>query len=75
MERYRQVRVHTAHGRFTGYVLMALSPFLALALSFINPEHMGLLFSDPIGQMLVVVAIVMQIVGYCWIRQVVKIEV
>ena len=25
----RQVRVHTAHGRFTGYVLMALPAFLA----------------------------------------------
>ena len=36
----RQVRVHTAHGRFTGYVLLALPAFLAVALSFINPEHM-----------------------------------
>src|SRR3954464_10252119 len=34
----RQVRVHTAHGRFTGYVLMALPAFLAVALSFINPD-------------------------------------
>jgi tight adherence protein B len=33
----RQVRVHTAHGRFTGYVLMALPAFLAVALMFINP--------------------------------------
>src|SRR2546422_52779 len=44
----RQVRVHTAHGRFTGYVLLGLPGFLALALSFINPEHMDLLFKDPI---------------------------
>ncbi len=36
----RQVRVHTAHGRFTGYVLLALPAALAVALSFINPEHM-----------------------------------
>ena len=34
----RQVRVHTAHGRFTGYVLMALPASLAVALSFINPD-------------------------------------
>ena len=26
----RQVRVHTAHGRFTGYVLLALPAFLLL---------------------------------------------
>ena len=45
----RQVRVHTAHGRFTGYVLLALPAALAVALSFINPEHMKLLFSERDG--------------------------
>ena len=71
----RQVRVHTAHGRFTGYVLLALPAFLALALSFLNPEHMDLLFKDPIGKMLIVTAITMQVVGWIWIKQVIKIEV
>ena len=71
----RQVRVHTAHGRFTGYVLLALPGFLAMALMVINPEHMGLLFRERIGQMLVMVAIVLQTIGYFWIRQVIKIEV
>jgi len=71
----RQVRVHTAHGRFTGYVLLALPAFLACALMFINPEHMSLLFTEHLGQMLVIAAIVMQTVGFFWIRQVIKIEV
>src|SRR5213083_1532786 len=56
----RQVRVHTAHGRFTGYVLLALPAFLGFALSIINPEHMKMLFDDKIGQMMIVAAIVMQ---------------
>jgi tight adherence protein B len=71
----RQVRVHTAHGRFTGYVLMALPAFLAVALSFINPEHMNRLFEERIGQMMILVSIIMQAVGFFWIRQVIKIEV
>jgi tight adherence protein B len=71
----RQVRVHTAHGRFTGYVLMALPAFLAVALMFINPEHMNLLFEEPIGQMMILVCIVMQATGFIWIKQIVKIEV
>lgn len=71
----RQVRVHTAHGRFTGYVLLALPAFLAVALSYINPAHMELLFKDRIGQMLIAAAIVMQTVGWIWIKRVVKIEV
>jgi tight adherence protein B len=68
----RQVRVHTAHGRFTGYVLPAA---LGVALSFINPDHMHMLFNEHLGQMLLVGAIVMQTIGFIWIRQVIKIEV
>ena len=71
----RQVRVHTAHGRFTGYVLLALPAFLAVALSFINPDHMKLLFEDRAGKMMIIGSIVMQAVGYFWIKQVIKIEV
>jgi tight adherence protein B len=71
----RQVRVHTAHGRFTGYVLLALPAALGVALSFINPDHMNLLFREHMGQVMLVIAIIMQTVGYLWIRQVIKIEV
>lgn len=71
----RQVRVYTAHGRLTGYVLLALPAVLCIALSFINPDHMNTLFRERMGQMLLMTAAVMQFIGYMWIRQVVKIEV
>jgi tight adherence protein B len=71
----RQVRVHTAHGRFTGYVLLSLPVALAVALSYINPGHMDLLFKEHMGQMMILGAIVMQTIGYIWIRKVIKIEV
>ena len=71
----RQVRVHTAHGRFTGYVLLALPAALAIALSMINPEHMETLFKEHMGQVMLMGAIVMQTIGFLWIRKVIKIEV
>jgi tight adherence protein B len=71
----RQVRVHTAHGRFTGYVLLILPAFLAVALSFINPDHMEGLFRERMGQGMLLGAMVLQAVGYVWIRKVIKIEV
>jgi tight adherence protein B len=71
----RQVRVHTAHGRFTGYVLLALPVVLCLALAYINPDHMNLLFRERMGQFMLMAAVVMQTIGYFWIRQVIKIEV
>ena len=71
----RQVRVHTAHGRFTGYVLLGLPAALAVALMFISPEHMNTLFQHPLGRTMLMGAGVMQTVGYFWIRQVIRIEV
>jgi tight adherence protein B len=71
----RQVRVHTAHGRFTAFVLLSLPPALGIALTLLNPEHMQLLFSDKMGQMMLLVALIMQAIGFVWIRKVIKIEV
>ena len=56
-------------------MLLALPAALGLALTWISPEHMKLLFNERLGQMLLMVAIVMQTVGFIWIRQVIKIEV
>ena len=71
----RQVRVYTAHGRLTGYVLLGLPAFLGVALMFINPDHMNLLFREEMGQQMLTAGIIMQFVGYMWIKQVIKIEV
>ena len=71
----RQVRVHTAHGRFTGYVLLALPAVLGIILSYLSPDHMNLLFTEEMGKKMLLGAGVMQTVGYFWIKQVIKIEV
>jgi tight adherence protein B len=71
----RQVRVHTAHGRFTGWVLMALPASLAMVMAYINPEHMQLLFEETMGRQMLMAAVVMQTIGYFWIQRVIKIEV
>ena len=54
---------------------MALPAALGVALAWINPEHMDLLFKERMGQMMIMGAIVMQTIGYFWIRKVIKIEV
>lgn len=71
----RQVRVHTAHGRFTGWVLLALPAALGVALSIISPDHMNTLFTEQLGKTMLIGAAVMQSIGYVWIRKVIKIEV
>ena len=65
----------TALGRFTGYVLLALPAALAVALSFISPEHIRSLFTPNMGQTMLSGAVVMQTIGFIWIKRVIKIEV
>jgi tight adherence protein B len=70
----RQVRVISAHGRITGWVLACLPPALGLATLAINPDHLGTLTGDPLGRQMIVVAIGLQVVGTLIIRKIVNVE-
>jgi tight adherence protein B len=71
----RQIRVYTAQGRMTGYLLSALPIIIFCILYMLNPEYMSILFTDPIGKILVTAAIVMQLLGFLWIRKIIRIEI
>jgi tight adherence protein B len=71
----RQLRVYTAQGRFSGYVLAVLPIAVGVAIYSINPPYIRLLFTDPVGKLLVLMAVVFQIVGFLWIRKIVDIEI
>jgi tight adherence protein B len=71
----RQIRVYTAQGRMTGYLLSALPVLLFSLLYTINPKYMSILFTDSIGKILIGVALSMQLVGFLWIRKIIKIEI
>src|SRR6266550_936305 len=64
----RQVRVHTAQGRLTMVLLMALPPTMVVVMLVLNPEFIRPLFTDPLGHILIVGGIVLQTVGYFFIR-------
>jgi tight adherence protein B len=71
----RQVRVYTAQGRMTGYLLSALPLIIFAILYTLNGKYMSILFTDPVGKILVGVAISMQLIGFVWIRKIIKIEI
>jgi len=71
----RQLRVYTAQGRFSGYVLAVLPIAVGSAIFVINREYMMILFQDRVGRLLLVAAVMLQILGYLWIRRIVSIEI
>ena len=71
----RQLRIHTAQGRMTGWVLSFLPVVLAFALYLVNPENMSLLWRRPIGLKLLYTAAGMTITGALIIRKIVNMEI
>ena len=69
----RQVRVLTAHGRITGWILAGLPPALAAAMFFVAPRNMRMLLSDPLGVQMIIGALVLQVTGTLIIRKLVNI--
>jgi len=71
----RQVMVHTAQGRMTGWILSFLPVVLGIALYLVNPNTMSLLWKRPIGLKLLYVAGGMTITGAKIIRKIVRMDV
>jgi tight adherence protein B len=71
----RQVRVHTAQGRLTGWILSFLPLALGIGLYLIDPGTMSILWTRPIGLKLMALSVVMTIIGGLVIRKIVNMEV
>src|SRR5262245_64928625 len=69
----RQIRVLTAHGRITGWILAGMPPALAAAMFVMSPGHIRMLMNDPLGVQMIIGALVLQIIGTLTIRKLVDI--
>lgn len=71
----RQVGVHTAQGRMTGWVLTFLPVALGTLLYFVNPEMMSVLWKNPTGIKMLWTAAGMMVVGGLIIHHIVNMDV
>lgn len=72
---YRDVQVKTAQGRLTAGILIALPPSMMAVLSMLNPHYIGVLFTDPKGPTVLLVAGALQIIGTLLLWKIINIEV
>ena len=71
----REIQVLTAEARLSMYALTAL-PFAAAAFMYLgNPTYMAPLFTDPIGHKALIIAAIMQVIGYVIIKKLIKIKI
>ena len=70
-----KIRALSAEGRFSGLILFFLPIVLGIILYQMNPEYMGLLFTDPMGQKLVLGGSCLMVIGAFVIKRLVMIKV
>jgi tight adherence protein B len=70
----RQIRVISAHGRISAWVLSALPPVLAAILFVLSPDFLRILWEEPLGVRLIAMAVSLQVLGTFIISRMVRIE-
>jgi tight adherence protein B len=71
----RQVKVYTAEGRISGYILVLLPVAVFIAFYLMRPEYMAVFFTERICKLVLVGAVVLQVVGFMIIRKIVNIRI
>jgi tight adherence protein B len=70
-----QLRIYTAQGRITGWILCGM-PFLMFALiSMVNPGYERILLTDPLGIHLIYAGLIMMVIGVLIVRKIIDIKV
>lgn len=70
-----EIRTLTAQGRLSGIIIGILPVALGFLLYAMNPSYIMLLFTHPIGRIMIVMAVIGEAVGAMVIRRIVAIEV
>jgi tight adherence protein B len=67
-----EIRVQTAQGRLTGWILSALPVVMLVLINIVNPGYSSILLHDPVGHKLIYVSLAMLTVGALIIRHIVN---
>ncbi len=70
-----QLRIHTAQGKITGWILGCMPFGLFAAINFLNPGYARILLEDPLGIQLIYIGLGLMAVGVWTIRKVIDIKV
>lgn len=71
----RQVRALSAEGRLSGTILSCTAPALLGILWLLSPRYVDMMFTHPMGNMMLVIGGVFQILGIIVIKRLVKMDV
>jgi tight adherence protein B len=72
---FANIRVLSAEGRLSAWILIALPIAAAGMISIMNPGYLKVLFVDPLGNRLIAGGLVSMVAGILWMRRIIRIRV
>lgn len=70
-----EIRAMTSQQRLTGLVLTFYPPALGLLLLALAPQLMKVMIEEPLGRVLLIVAVILQVIGAIVIRRILRLDV
>lgn len=70
----QEVRVLTSSGRISGLIIGLLPVVLLLILMIINPNYVSLFFNSKIGMIMIMISVILELIGFTFIRKIVDIR-
>ena len=67
-----EIRIHTAQGRMTGWILCALPIVMLVVINLVNPGYSNVLFTNPLGKEILYIGIGLLVTGGLVIRQIIN---
>jgi tight adherence protein B len=67
-----EIRIHTAQGRMTGWILCALPIVMLGVINIINPGYSNVLFTDPTGKKMLYTGVGLLALGGLIIRKIIN---
>jgi tight adherence protein B len=74
MDIRRLVKVLTAQGKFSSWVIAFVPLGILIFLVMVNPSHLDPLIHETVGQVASVMAVLMMMLGFYVIRRIITIE-
>ncbi len=77
-ERFRimgDLKTLTTSSRMSAWLLCGLPIFVSIAITFMNPEYMAVLWKDQRGHYLIATALMLQIMGMLIVRKILRIKI
>jgi tight adherence protein B len=69
-----QIKALAAEGKFSGYILMAMPFGVVGMLMMANPGYMNVMFTHPLGWVMMAASFIMMTIGGLWMRKIIDLK-